>query len=98
MSTNLKWEVKGKHLHLKGELTYETLRPLWLERDKIIKSIEHINVFELTRVDTGGLALLIHLQQFTFINKPPIYFSGITRQLYALITLYKLQKIINYIP
>ncbi|VFP82973.1 lipid asymmetry maintenance protein MlaB [Candidatus Erwinia haradaeae] len=95
MSTQLEWEVNHKNLYLRGELTYKTLRPLWSMREKVMQCIENINVCKLTRVDTGGLAFLIHLQYMSIQNGKALCFSGITPQLYALITLYHLQNIIT---
>ncbi|VFP84120.1 Intermembrane phospholipid transport system binding protein MlaB [Candidatus Erwinia haradaeae] len=98
MSTHLHWEVQKGHLYLRGELTYETLQPLWLQHKKVMQYVDHINLAKLTRVDTGGLALLIHLQAMAIRHGKSLYFSGITKKLHTLITLYHLQNIIKGTP
>ncbi|VFP87484.1 lipid asymmetry maintenance protein MlaB [Candidatus Erwinia haradaeae] len=97
MNNQLKWTIEKKNLYLRGALIHKTLLPLWNQRHLVMKYVENIDVCKLTRVDTGGLALLIHLQMKNVHHQkePRISISGITSQIHALITLYNLQTIIK---
>ncbi|VFP80344.1 lipid asymmetry maintenance protein MlaB [Candidatus Erwinia haradaeae] len=97
MNNQLKWKIEKKNLYLTGALVHKTLLPLWQQRHLIMKCVDNIDICKLTRVDTGGLALLIHLQRNNAHHQkePCISISGITTQIHALITLYNLQTIIN---
>ncbi|ATZ12823.1 lipid asymmetry maintenance protein MlaB [Erwinia amylovora] len=94
MNEQLRWEVETGQLRLIGELERETLLPLWQQREAVMQHVETIDVSALQRVDSGGLALLVHLQQIAIDNGRKPRFSGITDKLNSLITLYNLQKII----
>ncbi|VFP86776.1 Intermembrane phospholipid transport system binding protein MlaB [Candidatus Erwinia haradaeae] len=98
MNNQLKWKVEQNNLYLIGVLIHETLLPLWHQRHLVMKSIENIDVGALTRIDTGGLALLIHLQSKSVHHQKRPRISGVTSQLDALISLYNLKKIINHRP
>lgn len=61
MAQSLSWQQDGQVLRLKGELSGSTLLPLWKQRQSALSGISVVDVSALTRVDTAGLALLIHL-------------------------------------
>ena len=61
MSSQLNWQRDGKVLSLEGELNSQTLLPLWEQRLKVVSGVTTFEFSGLTRVDTAGLALLIHL-------------------------------------
>lgn len=94
MSDQLHWEVEAGQLRLIGELERETLLPLWQQREAVMEHVDNIDVSKLQRVDTGGLALLVLLQQIAIQNGRKPRFTGITDKLNSLIALYNLQKII----
>ncbi|MCQ4103202.1 lipid asymmetry maintenance protein MlaB [Erwinia persicina] len=94
MSDQLRWEVESDILRLSGELERETLLSLWQQRDAVMQWVETIDVSGLERVDSGGLALLVHLRQIAIQRGRVPRFTGITDKLRSLITLYNLQKII----
>lgn len=94
MSGQLRWEVETDNLRLFGELERETLLPLWQQRDAVMQWVETIDVSGLERVDSGGLALLVHLRQIAIARGRVPQFIGITDKLSSLITLYNLQEII----
>lgn len=94
MSEQLRWEVETDNLRLFGELERETLLPLWQQREAVMQSVEKIDVSGLERVDSGGLALLVHLRQIAIQHGRSPHFTGITDKLSSLITLYNLQNII----
>lgn len=51
----------GDTLALSGELDQDVLLPLWEIREEAVKGIASIDLSRVSRVDTGGLALLLHL-------------------------------------
>lgn len=94
MSDQLSWRLEANQLHLSGELQRETLLALWKQRETVIKQIDTIDVSELDRVDSAGLALLVHLRQIALQQGKAPQFTGINDKLHSLITLYNLQQII----
>ena len=63
MSAALSFESEQQTLILRGELDRETLQPLWRQRDALMADKTAIDVAQLQRVDSAGLALLLHLQE-----------------------------------
>lgn len=61
MSESLSWVQTGDTLALAGELDQDVLLPLWEVREEAMKGITCIDLSRVSRVDTGGLALLLHL-------------------------------------
>ena len=94
MADLLSWQVEAKTLYLRGELDRETLLSLWQQRETAMQNIAVIDVSGLQRVDSAGLALLVHLRQIAQQQGASPVFSGITDKLHSLITLYNLQQII----
>lgn len=94
MADHLSWQVEAKTLYLRGELDRETLLGLWQQRETAMQNIETIDVSGLQRVDSSGLALLVHLRQIAQQQGVTPVFSGVTDKLHSLITLYNLQQII----
>lgn len=95
MSAQLRWILEADLLRLLGELERETLLPLWQQREVVMERVETIDVSALERVDSGGLALLVHLRQIAVQNGREPRFTGVTDKLNSLVVLYNLQKIIN---
>lgn len=94
----LSWRAEGQTLYLNGELDRDSLLPLWQQRIQALKNITVLDVSELNRVDSAGLALLVHLLGDLQIGKQPLTLVGITDRLQTLITLYNLQAIITGSP
>ncbi|WP_029686301.1 lipid asymmetry maintenance protein MlaB [Tatumella saanichensis] len=94
MSDALHWQSRDAVLHLNGKLDHETLQPLWTARDSAAQGISIIDVSGLSRVDSAGLALLVHLQDAATRQGSSVSFVGISDKLQSLITLYNLQQII----
>ncbi|MFG1174097.1 lipid asymmetry maintenance protein MlaB [Erwiniaceae bacterium CAU 1747] len=90
----LNWTVESGLLRLCGELERETLLPLWQQRDELMQQADVIDVSGLERVDSAGLALLVHLRQIVLLRGKTPHFTGIPDKLHSLITLYNLQEII----
>ncbi|MFD1804440.1 lipid asymmetry maintenance protein MlaB [Mixta tenebrionis] len=94
MADRLSWRVEDGTLFLQGELDRETLLDLWQQRETIMRNIAAIDVAGLQRVDSAGLALLVHLRQIAQQQGAAPVFSGVTDKLHSLIALYNLQQII----
>lgn len=61
MASQLNWQRDDQVLMLDGELNSETLLPLWQQQQQVVSGVTVFDVGGLTRVDTAGLALLLHL-------------------------------------
>ena len=94
MGESLSWQREASTLLLKGELDRDTLLSLWQQRDTLIKDVDIIDVAALDRVDSSGLALLVHLREIARAQGITPRFAGISDKLQSLITLYNLQQII----
>lgn len=94
MRESLRWQRNASTLLLSGELDRDTLLSLWQQRETLIKDVDVINVAALDRVDSAGLALLVHLREMARAQGTTPRFSGISDKLQSLITLYNLQQII----
>lgn len=94
MTQQLNWHVDAATLRLQGELDRETLLSLWEQRETVMTQIDTIDVSALDRVDSAGLALLVHLRQILRQQGKSPLFIGVTDKLRTLITLYNLQQII----
>ncbi|MGV3345624.1 lipid asymmetry maintenance protein MlaB [Enterobacteriaceae bacterium LUAb1] len=92
MNHRLNWNSDNRTLHLQGELMSETLLPLWQQRDELLNHCQDIDVSALSRVDSAGVALLVHFRHF---KTPAIEISGRTAQLDALIILYNLRSLMS---
>ncbi|AHG19759.1 anti-sigma B factor antagonist [Chania multitudinisentens RB-25] len=93
MAEGLNWESQQQRLILRGELTRETLLPLWQQREALMVDKTSIDVAQLQRVDSSGLALLLHLREQQRQQGVALTISGATERLKTLITLYNLQAI-----
>ncbi|OQP35336.1 MULTISPECIES: lipid asymmetry maintenance protein MlaB [Pantoea] len=94
MHESLRWQRDASTLSLYGELNRDTLLALWQQRETLIDKAEIIDVSGLARVDSAGLALLVHLREIARAQGVTPRFSGISEKLQSLITLYNLQQII----
>jgi phospholipid transport system transporter-binding protein len=61
MSQQLSWSREGETLALSGELDQDLLNPLWDKRHEAMQGVTLIDLSDVTRVDTAGVALLVHL-------------------------------------
>ena len=66
---------------------------MWRQRDALMADKTAIDVAQLERVDSAGLALLLHLQEEQRARRSAKIF-GATERLKTLIALYNLQAII----
>ncbi|AVF36900.1 lipid asymmetry maintenance protein MlaB [Rahnella sikkimica] len=94
MSDALRWESQPPRLTLQGELDRETLVAFWDVRKKLMSGVTTLDVSGLERVDSSGLALLVHLREEASQQGGSLTIAGITDRLHTLIALYNLQDII----
>jgi phospholipid transport system transporter-binding protein len=93
MTTALSFESQQQTLILRGELDRETLLPLWEQRERLLADKTVLDVTQLQRVDSSGLALLVHLREQQRQRGVELKISGASDRLKTLITLYNLQAI-----
>lgn len=93
MAESLRFDDQPQTLVLHGDLDRETLLPLWRQRAELLKGKTAIDVAQLCRVDSSGLALLVHLRAEQLHNGVELKISGATDRLKTLIALYNLQEI-----
>lgn len=77
-------------LYLKGELDAHSLNDVWSIQNTLLKDVKKIDVAQLIRVDSSGLATLVY-----FCNKYSVTLDGVNPQLQTLIVLYDLQPVIQ---
>lgn len=94
MSEALRWESQPPRLTLHGELDRETLVAFWDVRKTLMAGVTCLDVSGLARVDSSGLALLVHLREEASQQGTSLTIAGITDRLRTLIALYNLQDII----
>lgn len=94
MAEALSWVLSQQTLFLRGALERDTLLPLWQQQETLLADKTTIDVAQLQRVDSSGLALLLHLCNRQSTNKGSLKISGRTKQLQDLISLYNLQTLL----
>ncbi|NIF34458.1 lipid asymmetry maintenance protein MlaB [Enterobacter sp. Cy-643] len=92
MAEELSWKQDGTTLYLFGELDGATVKPLWQQREKVVAGINLFELSGLTRVDTAGLALLIHLANLVTRQGRQIELQGASDNLRTLAQLYNLPE------
>jgi len=95
MLENINWRIESHSLILEGELTHQSLLPLWQTRESILGSVTSIDVSGLTHVDSSGLALILQFISDAEKRKELIEIKGITSNLETLITLYNVKPMVN---
>ncbi|MCT4701984.1 lipid asymmetry maintenance protein MlaB [Enterobacteriaceae bacterium H20N1] len=86
----LSWKREGSTLVLAGELDGDTVQSLWQERAQVMAGVQTFNLARLTRVDTAGLALLIHLVDLARKQGGELALQGASDKLQTLVKLYNL--------
>lgn len=86
----LSWQQEGQTLKLSGELDRDSLLALWNVRQTALQGVSRLDVSGLRRVDSAGLAMLVHVQN----EGRQLVLTGVTDRLHTLIALYNLRDII----
>lgn len=90
MTQSLTWAREGDQLSLVGELDQDVLNPLWDARVDAMKGVTCIDLSQVSRVDTGGLALLVHLVDLGKKQGNYVSLTGVNDKVYTLAKLYNL--------
>ncbi|MCZ7833101.1 lipid asymmetry maintenance protein MlaB [Atlantibacter hermannii] len=90
MADALEWQREEDRLILRGELDQETVVALWEQREAAMAGIEVIDLNALQRVDTSGLALLLHLVDIGRQGGKAVSLAGMSENLATLAKLYNL--------
>ncbi|TCV98775.1 lipid asymmetry maintenance protein MlaB [Biostraticola tofi] len=94
MADALSWQVSDSTLILQGELDRVTLLDLWDQRSVVLSGIRYLDVSRLERVDSAGVAMILHLCEMQVRNGHGLSLMGVTDRLKTLITLYNLHDIL----
>ncbi|QCR37346.1 lipid asymmetry maintenance protein MlaB [Nissabacter sp. SGAir0207] len=92
--STLNWASRGQTLVLTGDLDRDTLLPLWQQRESLLAQHTALDLSQVGRVDSPGLALLVHLRAEARARGAALTLEGMTDRLETLITLYNLDEII----
>ncbi|MBI0676884.1 lipid asymmetry maintenance protein MlaB [Citrobacter koseri] len=90
MTQSLSWTREGDTLALAGELDQDVLNPLWDARVDAMKDVTCIDLSQVSRVDSGGLALLVHLVDQAKRQGSSVSLQGVNEKVYTLAKLYNL--------
>lgn len=90
MTGQLSWTRDGERLALHGELDQDLLVPLWEARAQATDGVSTIDLSALTRVDTAGLALLMHFVALIRHQGGEAKLIGKSDNLQTLVSLYNL--------
>ena len=90
--SSLNWTRDGTRLSLHGELDQDFLVPLWDARDEATRGAETIDLSAITRVDTAGVALLVHLVALIRAQGRTVNIEGKSEKMTTFVELYNLPK------
>lgn len=90
MADSLRWTREKGLLRLQGELDQDFLVPLWDAREDATLDVETIDLSAVTRVDTAGVALLIHLVERIRRQGRQASIVGASEKMKTLVQLYNL--------
>ena len=92
MAEQLSWTREGERLALHGELDQDFLVPLWDARNDATQGVSVIDLSGLSRVDTAGLALLVHLVELIRSQGRTANLEGVSEKVATLKGLYNLPE------
>ncbi len=90
MSEQLSWNRDGERLALRGELDQEFILSLWNARMQATDGVSTIDLSEVTRVDSAGVALLVHFVALIRRQGKAAQLVGKSENLQTLVSLYNL--------
>lgn len=90
MAQHLSWTRDGERLALQGELDQDVLNPLWDARAEALQGVSVIDLTALTRVDTAGVALLVHFIALVKKQGRTVKLEGVSDNVLTLAQLYNL--------
>ncbi|MCS2170127.1 lipid asymmetry maintenance protein MlaB [Scandinavium sp. TWS1a] len=90
MTDSLRWTREGGRLLLQGELDQDFLVPLWDVKKEVMQGVDTIDLSDITRVDTAGVAMLMHLVAQARQQGSTISIVGKSEKMNTLVQLYNL--------
>jgi len=90
MAQHLSWTRDGERRALQGELDQDVLNPLWDARAEALQGVSVIDLTALTRVDTAGVALLVHFIALVKKQGRAVKLEGVSDNVLTLAQLYNL--------
>ena len=90
MADQLCWTRDGERLSLQGELDQDVLNGLWEARAQALNGVDVIDLTRVARVDTAGVALLVHLVAFARKQGRGVVLEGVSDKVRTLAQLYNL--------
>jgi phospholipid transport system transporter-binding protein len=92
MTQPLSWTRENDTLFLSGELDQDLLIPLWDSREFAMQGVTVIDLHSVTRVDTAGVALLVHLVAEGKKQGAAVKLAGVSDNVLTLEKLYNLPE------
>ncbi|HHZ8495047.1 TPA: lipid asymmetry maintenance protein MlaB [Enterobacter mori] len=92
MLQQLSWSREGETLKLSGELDQDLLNPLWDKRHEAMQGVTLIDLSDVSRVDTAGVALLTHLIAVGKTQGANVRLHGASDNVMTLAQLYNLPQ------
>lgn len=92
MTARLSWSRDGECLKLLGELDQDVINPLWNARVEAMNGVSCIDLHGVTRVDTAGVALLVHLVAQGKKQGKRVVLAGVSESVSTLAALYNLPQ------
>ncbi|MEN0586665.1 MULTISPECIES: lipid asymmetry maintenance protein MlaB [Kosakonia] len=92
MTASLSWSREGECLKLVGELDQDLLNPLWDARVEAMNGVTCIDLHGVSRVDTAGVALLVHLVAQGKKQGSNVVLAGVSENVSTLAALYNLPQ------
>lgn len=90
MPMQLNWTRAEERLNLQGELDQDTLNALWQDRAQVMQGVSVVDLSGVSRVDTAGLALLLHLIDEAKQSGQRVRLDSASENLRTLVQLYNL--------
>lgn len=90
----LQWRSEEDTLKLIGILDRDSLMSFWDDRHTLLEGKKRLDLSVLARVDSAGLAMLVHVQNSPATGASPIVITGVSERLHTLIALYNLNDIL----
>lgn len=87
VNQTLNWNIKSNELFIQGALNRDSLFPLYAQRNEF-KQIKVINLKDLERLDSAGLALIVQLALQSYPDTT--FITGANSNILALIDAYHL--------
>ena len=92
MMSQLSWSREGETLLLTGELDQDYLNSLWDARHEAMQGVSCIDLGGISRVDTAGVALLVHLVELGKKQGTDVTLLGVSENVSTLAALYNLPQ------